>query len=63
MLGDFILFLIFFGDPGLKGIGRATCIALAKHGAEVIGFSRTQSDLDSLRNEVSVVASKQAAMT
>ena len=36
----------------LAGIGRATCIALAKCGAEVIGFSRTQSDLDSLKNEV-----------
>lgn len=35
-----------------QGIGRATCVALAKCGAEVIAFSRTQSDLDSLKNEV-----------
>lgn len=34
------------------GIGRATCIALAKYGAQVIALSRTQSDLDSLKNEV-----------
>lgn len=43
----FLFFLLSF-----EGIGRAACIALAKCGAEVIGFSRTQSDLDSLKDEV-----------
>lgn len=35
-----------------KGIGRATAKALVRCGAEVIAFSRTQSDLDSLQQEV-----------
>ena len=34
------------------GIGRAVVKALAQCGAEVIAFSRTQADLDSLKNEV-----------
>ena len=34
------------------GIGRAVAKALASYGAEVIAFSRTQSDLDSLAQEV-----------
>lgn len=34
------------------GIGRATAKALAGFGAEVIAFSRTQADLDSLKQEV-----------
>ena len=34
------------------GIGRATAKALAGYGAEVIAFSRTQADLDSLKQEV-----------
>ena len=34
------------------GIGRATCVAVAKHGGHVIALSRTQADLDSLKNEV-----------
>ena len=36
----------------LAGIGRAVVKALAQCGAEVIAFSRTQADLDSLREEV-----------
>jgi len=36
-------------DPG---IGRATCVAIAKCGGHVIALSRTQSDLDSLKEEV-----------
>ena len=35
------------------GIGRAVAKALAQCGAEVIAFSRTQADLDSLKEEVS----------
>ena len=35
-----------------KGIGRATARLLARRGAEVIALSRTQSDLDSLREEI-----------
>ena len=34
------------------GIGRAVVKALAQCGAEVISFSRTQADLDSLKTEV-----------
>ena len=34
------------------GIGRDTAKMLVKCGAEVIALSRTQSDLDSLRQEV-----------
>ena len=34
------------------GIGRAVVKALAQCGAEVIAFSRTQADLDSLKQEV-----------
>ncbi len=36
----------------LTGIGRSTAKALAKSGAEVVAFSRTQADLDSLKEEV-----------
>ena len=35
-----------------KGIGRTTTKALVQCGAEVIALSRTQSDLDSLKQEV-----------
>ena len=34
------------------GIGRETAKTLVKCGAEVIALSRTQSDLDSLKQEV-----------
>ena len=37
------------------GIGRALVKALAQCGAEVIAFSRTQSDLDSLKHEVKIL--------
>lgn len=36
------------------GIGRAVAKALAQYGAEVIAFSRTQADLDSLKEEVDI---------
>lgn len=35
------------------GIGRAVVEALSQCGAEVIAFSRTQADLDSLKQDVS----------
>lgn len=34
-----------------KGLGRASALALSSSGARVIGVSRTQDDLDSLREE------------
>src|SRR5918996_160274 len=34
-----------------KGIGRATALMMAKRGAEVVALSRTQSDLDRLKEE------------
>ena len=40
---DFVLF---------KGIGRSTAKMLVECGAEVIALSRTQADLDSLKEEV-----------
>lgn len=43
---------VHVGQFFFVGIGRATCIALGKCGAQVIGFSRTQADLDSLEKEV-----------
>jgi len=36
----------------LLGIGRATVKALAQSGAEVIALTRTESDLDFLKQEV-----------
>ncbi|XP_053378298.1 L-xylulose reductase-like [Mercenaria mercenaria] len=35
-----------------KGIGRAIAVRLASLGAKVYGISRTQTDLDSLRQQV-----------
>ncbi len=35
-----------------KGIGRACAIVMAARGAEVIALSRTQSDLDSLEDQI-----------
>ena len=46
-LGEFVV-VVFV----VAGIGRATCAAIAKHGGQVIALSRTQSDLDSLKEEV-----------
>jgi len=38
-----------------KGLGRDICIQLAKSGAFVIAFSRTQEDLDSLKVELDAI--------
>lgn len=35
-----------------RGIGRATCVALAKAGAKVIGTARSADDLNSLQKEL-----------
>ena len=35
-----------------KGIGREIAIKLSEYGTEVVALSRTQADLDSLRDEV-----------
>jgi len=39
------------------GIGRATAKALARYGAEVIAFTRTAADLESLKEEVNSLKS------
>ncbi|MCH6560421.1 SDR family NAD(P)-dependent oxidoreductase, partial [candidate division KSB1 bacterium] len=41
-----------------KGIGRATALALAKDGANVVIASRTMSDLQSLAREIGNVGRK-----
>lgn len=43
-----LIFFLFL----LKGIGRSTAKMLVECGAEVIALSRTQADLDSLKEEV-----------
>lgn len=40
-------------DVCVSGIGRATALALARCGAEVVAVTRTRADLDSLTQEVS----------
>ena len=44
---------IFFVCSCFEGIGRATVKLLAKCGANIVALSRTKSDLDSLKTEVS----------
>ena len=39
----------------LSGMGRETVKLLAKCGANVIALTRSQSDLDSLKKEVSIM--------
>lgn len=41
----------------LAGIGRATALALAQCGAEVVAVTRTKADLDSLVEEVTALCS------
>ena len=41
-------------ESSAAGIGRSTVKGLAKYGAEVVAFSRTEADLQSLKQEVSV---------
>ena len=42
----------------ISGIGRAICKALYEGGAEVYALSRTQSTLDSLKEEVTLTYSQ-----
>ena len=35
-----------------RGIGRASCLALAKEGATIVGTARTHQDLESLEKEI-----------
>ena len=39
----------------LSGIGRAVAMALHKLGANTVGLSRTQEDLDTLKEQVRLV--------
>jgi len=45
-----------------KGIGRATAIALAREGANVVITSRTKSDLDTLAAEITAIGSSAQAL-
>jgi len=45
-----------------KGIGRATCIRLVKLGAFVVGVSRTQEDLNSLKEELDLIRENSCLM-
>lgn len=38
-----------------KGIGRAVCLALAEAGADILAFSRTETDLRDLAGEVEAI--------
>ena len=41
-----------------RGIGRASCLALAKEGATIVGTARTHKDLESLEKEVAALGGK-----
>ena len=41
-----------------RGIGRASCLALAKEGATIVGTARTHKDLESLEKEISALGGK-----
>ena len=43
--------LIYFP---ISGIGRACAIALVETGADVVALSRTQADLDTLKQQVTI---------
>ncbi|MGD0237947.1 MAG: SDR family oxidoreductase [Syntrophorhabdales bacterium] len=45
-----------------KGIGRATALALAREGADVVITSRTKSDLDSLAAQISALGTGARAL-
>ena len=41
-----------------RGIGRASCLALAREGANVVGAARTRKDLDALEKELTALGVK-----
>jgi meso-butanediol dehydrogenase/(S,S)-butanediol dehydrogenase/diacetyl reductase len=41
-----------------RGIGRASCLALAKEGATIVGTARTHKDLESLEKEIAALGGK-----
>jgi meso-butanediol dehydrogenase/(S,S)-butanediol dehydrogenase/diacetyl reductase len=41
-----------------RGIGRASCLALAKEGATIVGTARTHKDLESLEKEITALGGK-----
>ncbi|AFV22490.1 putative ketoreductase [Methanolobus psychrophilus R15] len=47
---------------GGRGIGRATCLALAKEGADIIATSRSQDELEAVREEVESMGSNSLAI-
>ena len=57
-MGSTVRTVVSFHISLPTGIGRATAKALAKYGGEVIALSRTQADLDSLKEEVQTCCSK-----
>lgn len=41
-----------------RGIGRASCLALAKEGAVIVGVARTKPDLDALEKDVAAAGAR-----
>jgi 3-oxoacyl-[acyl-carrier protein] reductase len=41
-----------------RGIGRASCLALAREGATIVGTARTQKDLETLEKDVAALGVK-----
>ncbi len=41
-----------------RGIGRASCLALAREGATIVGTARTHKDLESLEKELAAIGAK-----
>lgn len=46
-----------------RGIGRASCLALAREGATIVGTARTKADLDSLEKEITALGGKAKSFT
>jgi len=46
-----------------RGIGRASCLALAKEGATIVGTARTKKDLDALEKELAALGVKSKMIT
>ena len=46
-----------------RGIGRASCLALAREGATIVGTARTKADLESLAKEIAALGGKATSFT